>query len=76
MAVLQVINEPAKGTRTVLVWDGFPEDGGPLIRGADAEETLDCGNCGAVLVALPPHQQISNVVIRCPCGAHNEIPPA
>jgi uncharacterized Zn finger protein (UPF0148 family) len=64
----RLIDEPAKGTRTVIA-----PDKPPAFEGKGTLSIL-CGRCGTPLVKNIEEGQISSIVVKCPfCGAFNDI---
>lgn len=64
---LPIISEPAEGTRAVLVFEK-----GRKIKG-EGEVNYVCGKCGETLAEAMNEGQISNLVLKCSCGAFNDI---
>ena len=70
---MAVIPEPAPNTRSVLVCG--PDLKGPLIKSGGSRDYV-CGRCNRTLLRHVARTQIQNILIRCTCGAFNEIPRA
>jgi len=51
-----------------------PGTPGPIVRGEGSRDSIDllCGSCGRVLAKGIQTSLLTNVVLRCPCGAHND----
>ena len=72
---LQVVPEPARGTRTVLRGNGPDMKDSPIMIGEDGDTNLLCGACGQVLAKNIDEGDLANVVLRCThCEAHNDVP--
>ncbi|MBI4709182.1 MAG: hypothetical protein HY764_03205 [Candidatus Portnoybacteria bacterium] len=66
---LKVIPVPKEGSRAVMVLENNNK-----IKGEGGAINLICGNCNSALVENINLGQISNIVIKCQCGAYNDIP--
>ena len=66
---LKVIPRPANNTRSIIVLDK-----GKKIKGENGSIDLVCGDCEEVLAEKINEGQIFNVVLKCSCGAYNEMP--
>lgn len=65
---LKPIPEPKPNSRTVLI-----AKISPLIKGV-GDIDLVCAKCGEILVEGISHEQIKNIVIRCPkCNTYNDV---
>lgn len=71
---LVVIDEPAEGTRSVLVRD--EGDRGVYFAGEHGDVDLLCGACGHVLATgMESPTQVQNIVLQCPaCLKFNDTP--
>ncbi len=67
---LQVIPEPDPDARSVFCLTGT---GTVIFQGFESGLAMDCGKCGAPLVAGLRREQIRGVVLKCnSCGAFND----
>ncbi len=67
---MTVITESAAEGRSIFVAT-FNE--GPLVRG-HGKLSYQCGTCGKTLLSRIEYKAFRDLVFKCHCGSHNEIP--